>query len=320
MISVIVPVYKVEQYLRRCVDSILAQTYTDFELLLVDDGSPDQCPAICDEYGRQDRRIRVFHKPNGGLSDARNYGLERMKGDYVTFIDSDDYVGPDYLKIMLEIIEENHVKVCDIGHADTYDKGLSFVSSEDTRGLVPNNDILRTLCQNKTVFFTAWGKLFHKDLFSKVIFPVGYLYEDNLVIPYILCECETIAYSTSKQYYYFQRADGIVATFSENKLHDCEEGLDKLLDFTKRKYPQDIEYMESRVTTSIFSLIIDRAVHSDQYFQYSRHIKEKYGYIFKKVWKLPVIPWKRKIKVSLFMLSSSLYKFLRSGGAAFKKS
>ena len=88
MISVIVPVYKVEKYLRRCVDSILKQTYTDFELLLVDDGSPDGCPQICDEYAMQDARVRALHKPNGGLSDARNYGLDQMRGDWVSFIDS----------------------------------------------------------------------------------------------------------------------------------------------------------------------------------------------------------------------------------------
>ena len=111
MISVIVPIYKVEKYLHRCVDSILNQSYTDFELLLIDDGSPDRCPQICDEYARQGDRIRVFHKSNGGLSDARNYGLDRMQGDYVSFIDSDDYVGPDYLKTLMELISEYDVPV-----------------------------------------------------------------------------------------------------------------------------------------------------------------------------------------------------------------
>ena len=106
MISVIVPIYKVEKYLRRCVDSILNQSYTDFELLLIDDGSPDGCPQICDEYAQQDTRVRVFHKPNGGLSDARNYGLDRMKGEYVSFIDSDDYVGPDYLTVLVELAKK----------------------------------------------------------------------------------------------------------------------------------------------------------------------------------------------------------------------
>ena len=106
MISVIVPVYKAEKYLHRCVDSILAQTYTDFELLLIDDGSPDNCGAICDEYAAKDSRVRVFHKKNGGVSSARNLGLDNARGEYVTFCDSDDYVGEDWLVVYSEAIKE----------------------------------------------------------------------------------------------------------------------------------------------------------------------------------------------------------------------
>ena len=109
MISVIVPVYKVEQYLRRCVDSILNQTYSDFELLLVDDGSPDACPQICDEYARQDPRVRVIHKPNGGLSDARNAGLAQADTKYVYFLDSDDYIEPQAIEILHHIAEQNNL-------------------------------------------------------------------------------------------------------------------------------------------------------------------------------------------------------------------
>ena len=140
MISVIVPIYKVEKYLRRCVDSILEQSYPDFELLLIDDGSPDSCPRICDEYARRDERVRVFHKPNGGLSDARNYGLERMKGEYVSFIDSDDYVGKDYLKILMELIREYGVNVAAVTHQCVSEAdGTLFVASEDHRCEIPND-------------------------------------------------------------------------------------------------------------------------------------------------------------------------------------
>ena len=107
MISVIVPIYKAEKYLHRCIDSILAQSYTDFELLLIDDGSPDSCGAICDEYASRDRRVRVFHKTNGGVSSARNLGLENALGDYVTFCDADDSVGKDWLSAYSYAIEKN---------------------------------------------------------------------------------------------------------------------------------------------------------------------------------------------------------------------
>ena len=120
LISVIVPVYNVEDYLTRCIESILDQTYTNFELLLVDDGSTDDSLMICKKYQDLDNRVMCFHKENGGLSDARNYGLEHMKGEYVTFIDSDDYIGSDYLRILFEMMEDGSSDVTIIGVEDFY--------------------------------------------------------------------------------------------------------------------------------------------------------------------------------------------------------
>ena len=110
-ISIIVPIYNVEQYLKRCVDSILAQTFKDFELILVDDGSPDSCPFICDEYARIDSRIKVIHKANGGLSDARNAGLEMAMGNYIAFVDSDDWIASDTYEYLYELIKKNKADV-----------------------------------------------------------------------------------------------------------------------------------------------------------------------------------------------------------------
>lgn len=116
LISVIVPVYKVEKYLKRCVDSILAQTYPCLEVILVDDGSPDGCPAICDEYAREDRRVRVIHKENGGLSDARNAGIDAAKGKFLGFVDSDDYVHPRFYELLLQALKEEGADIagCDV--------------------------------------------------------------------------------------------------------------------------------------------------------------------------------------------------------------
>ena len=146
------------------------QSYTDFELLLIDDGSPDGCPQICDEYARLDNRVRVFHKPNGGLSDARNYGLDQISGDYVSFIDSDDYVGPDYLKILIELAEKYDASVAAVAHVCVYNDEASFVSSKDDRYEIPNDKILRAVAQGQLIF-SAWGKLIHRDLFAQARFP-----------------------------------------------------------------------------------------------------------------------------------------------------
>ncbi len=236
MISVIVPVYKVEKYLRRCVDSILNQSYTDFELLLIDDGSPDGCPKICDEYARKDSRVRVFHKPNGGLSDARNYGLDRMQGDYVTFIDSDDYVGPDYLRILKELTEKYEVPVAAVAHLCVFSDETSFTASEDTRFAVSNEDILKAMALGQLIF-SAWGKLIRSDLFAQARFPMGCLFEDNLLMPYMMCKCSAIACSASRQYYWLKRPDSIMGTVSEKKVMDWEMGIDRLLEFYGEKLP-----------------------------------------------------------------------------------
>ena len=288
MISVIVPIYKVEKYLRRCVDSILNQSYTDFELLLIDDGSPDNCPQICDEYARRDDRVRVFHKPNGGLSDALNYGIDRMKGDYVSFIDSDDYVGPDYLKILMDLISEYAVPVAAVTHLCVFNNETSFVSSNDTRYMIPNGEILKAMAQGQ-IIFSAWGKLMHKDLFAQARFPVGYLFEDNLLMPYLLCGCAAIACSTSQQYYWLKRPDSIMGTVSEKKVLDWEEGIDRLLEFTRKKYPQTIKYIEGWVASAIWHIAIDQLIFTDIYPQHARRIQEKYGRILKNSWKLPVV-------------------------------
>ncbi len=318
MISVIVPIYKVEKYLRRCVDNILNQNYKDFELLLIDDGSPDGCPQICDEYARQDGRVRVFHKPNGGLSDARNYGLDRMKGDYVSFIDSDDYVGPDYLKILKELIDGYAVPVATVAHICVFDDGTSFSLSKDDRRIIPNGEIMKAMAQGH-IIFSAWGKLIRADLFAQARFPVGYLFEDNLLMPYLLCGCDAIACSASQQYYWLKRPDSIMGTVSEKKVYDWEEGIDRLLEFTEKKFPDSMKYMEGWVASIIWHIAIDQLVFADCYLPHSRRIQEKYGSILKKCWKLPVVGLPRKIKSTLFMLSPTCYRFLRKAWRAVMK-
>ena len=318
MISIIVPVYNVEKYLRRCVDSILTQSYTDFELLLIDDGSPDDCPQICDEYARLDSRVRVFHKPNGGLSDARNYGLDRINGDYVSFIDSDDYVGPDYLKILLELTEEYAVPLAAVAHFCVFNDEASLVPSKDVRCEIPNSEILKTVAQGRLIF-SAWGKLIHKELFAQARFPVGYLFEDNLLMPYLMCGCNTIACSASQQYYWLKRPDSIMGTVSEKKVSDWEKGIDQLLEFTEKRYPQDIEYVEGWVASVIWHIAIDQLIFTERYPEHARRIQEKYGPILKKSWRLPVISLPRKMKAALFMLSPSCYRAMRKGWRAIMK-
>ena len=210
MITIIVPVYKVEKYLNRCIDSIINQTYTDFELLLVDDGSPDNCGKICDEYAGRDSRIFVIHQKNGGLSAARNTGInwfyEQNRSEYITFVDSDDWLHPQYLSILMNGIAENHVKisVCNLNRVtaetpyENYDNIEYKLSS-------PENFLVNHFWQ----YNYACGKLYHKDVFEDVRYPVGKIFEDTFTTYKMLHKCEKIAYTELQLYYYFYNEQGI---------------------------------------------------------------------------------------------------------------
>ena len=212
MITIIVPVYKVENYLSRCVDSILKQTYTDFRLVLVDDGSPDKCGKICDEYAEKDSRIVVIHKENGGLSDARNAGLDwfykQNDSNYILFADSDDWLHPQHLEILMRPINEKGVKISVCGYERTDD-----FNSEEYQAY-ENTDYEITYPENLLVehfwnYNYAWGKLYHKSVFQDIRYPVGKNFEDTFTTYKVLYKCENIAFTNTPLYYYFRNEAGI---------------------------------------------------------------------------------------------------------------
>ena len=210
MITIVIPVYKVEKYLNRCVDSILNQTYQDFEILLVDDGSPDNCGEICDEYAQRDSRIFVIHQKNGGLSAARNTGLDwfykQNRSDYITFVDSDDWLHPEYLRILMNGIIENDVKisVCDFKRvtAESPYENYDNIEYELTS---PEDFLVNHFWQ----YNYACGKVYHKSVFDDVRYPVGKVFEDTFTTYKTLHKCEKIAYTKLQLYYYFQNEQGI---------------------------------------------------------------------------------------------------------------
>ena len=211
-ISVIVPVYRVEPYLRRCVDSILSQTFTDFELILVDDGSPDNCGAICDEYALKDSRVRVIHKQNGGLSDARNAGINWVfkysNNKWLTFIDSDDWVHCQYLEILLHLAKRHKAKVsiCDFLQTS---KNIISQDISCAEYMISPEDLYYN---NRIGSIVSWGKLYRKECFSKIRYPVGKLHEDEFTTYKILFSEKNIAYTKSKLYYYYINNDSIMHT------------------------------------------------------------------------------------------------------------
>lgn len=217
-ISIIVPVYNVEPYLRRCIDSILNQTYRDFELILVDDGSTDNSSSICDEYQKAHPFIRVFHKQNGGQSDARNYGIERATGKYVTFIDSDDYVTTDYLQCLYEMATNFSADVVCARFEFVDDSSIIKPRSAGGNSIktYTGTQACEALLYERKGFYTsACNKLIRTDIVRENLFSVGKYHEDELTTFRYLLSASTVAATDRVLYYYYQREGSIMHTIGQ---------------------------------------------------------------------------------------------------------
>lgn len=217
LVSIIIPIYKVEAYLRRCLDSVVSQTYTNLEIILVDDESPDGCPQICDEYASKDNRIIVIHKENGGLSDARNAGLDICRGQYISFVDSDDWISNHYIEKLLTAVET--VKA-DIAVASCKYISDNPLYSERTfpmdSGEINYDDILREIFgrQNPS-FVAACIKLFNRNLISQFRFSKGKIHEDEYLNYQWFYKAKKTVYEPNSVYYYFLHADSITGKQSK---------------------------------------------------------------------------------------------------------
>ncbi len=223
-ISVIVPAYKVEKYLARCIDSILDQTFTDFELILVDDGSPDNCGKICDEYAEKDSRIHVIHKENGGLSDARNAGIDwafkHSNSEWITFIDSDDWIHPKYLESLYNAVKETGCEISICGYEETTGDN-PIVDECRLQSVIVNTEDF--FCEHNVNAVIACAKLYKKELFREIRYPVGKLHEDEFTTYKMLFQYENCAFVNQPLYFYFQNTESITKSkWSINRLDGLE--------------------------------------------------------------------------------------------------
>lgn len=213
-ISVIVPVYRVEKYLPACIDSILNQTFTDFELILVDDGSPDRCPEICDETAKRDARVRAIHQANQGLSAARNAGIEAAHGAWLSFVDSDDFLAPDFLETLHDVAVRAGADcaVCGICLTDEAGQKIGQLLSV-ADGVRTGRSILETLCRASEIpYLVAWNKLYRRDVFQTLRYPVGMQNEDTYLAAELFDTVQTVICVSKPMYFYRQRADSIMHT------------------------------------------------------------------------------------------------------------
>lgn len=224
-ISIIVPVYKVEFFLHRCVDSILAQSYADFDLILVDDGSPDRCGEICDDYARHDPRIHVIHQKNGGLSAARNAGIDwafaNSASRWLAFVDSDDWVHPEYLRLLYAAAEQTLCKISACGFFRT--EGEPFEEEPDVSVAVMTADDYYCGEVHEGLTAVAWNKLYHKSLFKTLRYPIGKLHEDEFTTYQAVYQAGRIGVTPARLYAYYQNPRGIMRSdWNPRRMHMLE--------------------------------------------------------------------------------------------------
>ena len=274
-ISIIIPVYNVENYLRSCLDSVLSQTYKDFEVLMVNDGSTDSSGAICQEFAERDSRFHYFEKENGGLSDARNYGLDRAKGHYITFLDSDDFLFEDYLENLYHAsrLSDSDITIggyCRFGDSNFYFyndrfKSDSLVSLKDFQAIQYLDSMLDVTF---LTFSTAWGKLFKRELFSELRFPYGKYAEDQFLIWKLYMKADKIYVFNGASYVYRMNPSGLSNIFTLKHL-DYIDALEERIKETK-----DIEGIEIQHSFNMYSYVLQRILGQLEEHDYIDEAKE----------------------------------------------
>lgn len=254
LISIIVPIYKVEKYLGRCIESLINQTYRNIEIILVDDGSPDNCPLICDNYAKQDKRITVIHKENGGLSDARNCGLRLAKGEYVLFVDSDDYIKLDSCDRFAETVKSMSVDIA-VADADRIEGDRIFPMTQKnikTDFIYTGKEFLKLQIRNDCYYVAVWTNLYRRRFLieNSLFFKPGILYEDEQWTPRVFLKAQSVIYLDYVFYYYEIRPSSITSNTSrEHNIRIARDMIgicyelfdiyDKLDDYVLKRYLKD---------------------------------------------------------------------------------
>lgn len=279
LISIIVPVYNVEKYLNHCVDSILNQSLKDFELILVDDGSPDNCGKLCLDYAEKDSRIIIIHKMNGGLSDARNIGIKVASGDWIAFVDSDDYVDKDYLLLLYNAAVQNNadLSVCDF--TPIYEDGTIIEGWGNLPDVTLKDqaDMIRMIDSHWKIV-PAWNKLYKVTLFENLEFAKGKLHEDEFFIHRVLAKCDRVSIISDTLYYYLQRNGSITSSKTmKNKLDVLEANIQRYSFCKERWLPTNKDFM----SLDYLDKVVTEYRHIDKrYKKQYRSLKRQYKKLF----------------------------------------
>ena len=284
LISIIIPVYNVQNYIRKCLDSVLNQTYKNLEIILVDDGSPDQCGDICDEYAKKDLRVKVVHKTNGGVSSARNVGLDIATGDYVGFVDPDDYIEADMYQILLTEIKDGDFDIVECNYIRHYDDGTNVVKKNENKIYDSYRDIWYAALTDY-LFCGVPTKLFKRSILKDVYFNTDYrIAEDMLFFWEIAKKCARLKFLDKVLYHYLQRGESAVRRpFNRGSLDLLEvlETIESSCDNKKLKLAFNSYYLPKLISVS-------------QNISFTQTFTEIHPEIRRKILKNKIVIWKFK--------------------------
>lgn len=317
LVSVIVPIYKVEKYLQKCIDSIRNQTYSKLEIILIDDGSPDNCPKICDEYAALDSRIKVIHKANGGLSDARNAGIDAATGKWIMFVDSDDYIDRTmvYTLHLAVSCSNAQIAVCGVKLFDD-DSNPNFRTEEWLSleaGIFSGMEILKSVQKGGIIapaLVVAWNKIYDKQLFCDIRYPKGRVHEDEYIIHKLYAICNKIVCLTDALYFYRQRPLSIMNNHYNSSRLDLFNAWAERISFYES---HDLQYYSSFIQDAYFWTILQKYFLVENNKENRNRLKEcrtttkkVLGYYCKR----QDISWKSKLAMCLFSYAPNTYKLI----------
>lgn len=239
LISIIVPVFNIQDEIKTCLKTIQSQTYKNFEVLMIDDNSSDHSPEICKNFEQEDNRFKYFWKENGGISSVRNFGLKKIKGNYISFIDGDDYVKSDFLSFLVNLLKSTQSDIAQCGHYIQYSQTKCIEKDKKhTKVLLNRHSALESLCYNGFYDVTLWNKLFRREVFHNVKFPEGIDYEDTATSYLLVENANKFALDMTSKYFYVQRYNSIAngVKFNDHKFDLIDVG-DSMADYISKKYP-----------------------------------------------------------------------------------
>ena len=308
LITVIVPIYKVEQYLNECIDSILGQSYFNLEIILVDDGSPDRCGEICDQYAKKDNRVKVIHQENKGLSSARNSATDVATGKYITYVDSDDWISKDMIEVLYNAIKKNNTKIACCSFESFFEDGTTASNPHHNKTFIySTQEALDCFLFNDYITPCVCGKLYDRELLNNIRCPDGKLFEDQFTTYKILDLCDKIVFETKPLYHYRKRSGSIGHSNFDKRTYQLYDAINQEYNFISQKYGKKCPNIAvARVTWEVvFANMMISNNYSDKKVIKDIQIFARHN--IKQIMQCPYISGLRKVQLLMFTYSFPIY-------------